>query len=418
MARLEQNRNGIGRLGLWTTIMALAISVWLIVAVTDVQAQAFSVLHDFTGGADGQYPFSGVTVGGPGVLYGTTSEGGMHDNGVVFKLAQGRLGWVLYPLYEFPGGSGGFNPLGPVTVGPNGALYGTTEFGGSGSGTGTVFELRPPATGCKAFICYWSETVLHSFNGNDGAFPFYGALIFDQAGNIYGATEVGGAHDDGTVFELTPSGGGWTESVLHSFNDNGIDGYEPWYGVIFDPAGNLYGTTSLGGTSGGSGGGTVFELSPSGGTWTESILYDFPQEGSVDPSALIMDQSGNLYGATYNGGTEFNGTVFELTPSEGSWVFSTLYTFDNTCSPGSVTMDTAGNLYGACLLGGRYDSGSVFKLTNSGGSWTLTNLHTFTGGSDGAFPYGAVALDASGNLYGTTDGGGTYGDGVVWEVTP
>ena len=400
------------------------------IATTSAHAQTFTVLHTFTGGADGSEPFAGVTVGGPGRLYGTASIGGIYRNGVVFELERRASGWVLYPLYEFPSARDGFDPIAPLTIGPNGALYGSTEFGGGGSGDGTVFELQQPATGCEGFICYWSETLLHSFETgqNDGAYPFYTKLIFDQAGNIYGTTEVGGAYDTcpgnqgsypcGVVFELTSSGGSWTESILHSFDDNGTDGWYPLVGVILDSAGNLYGTTESGGTAGG---GTVFELSPSGGgTWTESILYNFGPGylgGPSNPEELIMDQSGNLYGSTQTGGQHDSGSVFELMPSGGSWTFSTLYNFGNNCFTQSVTMDTAGNFYGNCLLGGAYDEGMVFKLTNSGGSWTLTDLHDFTNGSDGGIPSGGVALDATGNLYGTTQGGGTYGDGVVWEIS-
>lgn len=197
--------------------------------------------------------------------------------------------------------------------------------------------------------------------------------------------------------------------------------------MIFDPAGNLYGTTEYGGNFGGYGGGTGFELTPSGGTWTEDILYNFPSApdgGPSSPTAFIMDQSGNLYGATTDGGRYSSGTIFELTPSR--WIFSTLYTFaTNGCNAQPVAMDS-GNLYGTCTLGGLYDVGWVFELTNSGGSWTVTDLHDFTGGSDGAYPVGPVVFDSNGNLYGTTAEGGTSGQcgesddgcGVVWEITP
>ena len=387
-------------------------------------AQTFNVLYTFTGGVDGQSP-NGVTVAGPGLLYGTTSIGGTHNYGTVFKLAQRGSGWTLNPLYEFPNGSDGGQALAGVTVGPNGALYGTTSQGGSENG-GTVFELQPPATACNTAICYWNETVLHSFPAvlNDGDQPQHGNLTLDQAGNMYGTTIFGGTYDRGMVFELSPSGGEWTESVPHSFQPNGADGYEPEFGLILDPAGNLYGTTSAGGTAEG---GTVFELSPSGGTWTENILYNFPSDSGIlaNPTTLIMDQSGNLYGSDSNT-AEGNGSVFELTRSGGGWIFSTLYSFARySCIPQPLAMDTAGNLYGACALYGRYDVGWVFELTNSGGSWTLTDLYDFIGHSDGRYPYGPVVLDSSGNLYGTTQSGGNLSDcppnsgcGVVWEITP
>ena len=407
---------------------ALALlGVLTMLATAPGLAQTFTVLHTFTGGADGASP-NGVTVGGPGTLYGTTYVGGTHQKGVVFKLAQRGSGWTLSPLYEFTDGSDGGQPLAGVAVGPNGALYGTTHYGGSAN-YGTVFEVQPPPTRCNSATCYWNETVLHSFSGqeNDGSLPQYGNLIFDQAGNIYGTTQYGGTYGEGVAFELSPSDGGWALSVLHSFQDNGVDGWEPKFGVIFDPAGNLYGTTQYGGTAEG---GTVFELLPSGGTWAEDILYDFPLNlggFGAYPTALVMDQSGNLYGsATYSGAN--NGSVFELTRSDGTWIFSMLYTFaTDSCFPQPVAMDTAGNFYGICSIAGHYGLGWVFELTNSGGSWTLTDLHDFTGQSDGGNPFGPVVLDSSGNLYGATQTGGnlsdcigygTAGCGVVWEITP
>ena len=405
------------------------------IATTPALAQTFTILHYFTGGADGSDPVAGVTIGGGGILYGTTFEGGNGTVGAVFKLAQQGSGWTLAPLYEFTYGSDGYQPEGPLTVGPDGAVYGTTKYGGSGSGSaGTVFKVQPPPSRCHTVTCFWSETVLHSFLGgaNDGSGPTSTNLVFDQAGNLYGTTEYGGSGSGGecfggcgTVFELSPSSGGWTFSVIHSFQYNGIDGTMPQYGVILDPAGNLYGTTEYGGNASGQyGGGTAFEMSPSGGTWTEDILYNYPswEDGSPSqPGPLIRDASGNLYGTT-----EFPAqgaeTIFELTPSDGSWRFSTLYTFGN-CSPQPLALDTAGNLYGACAVGGQNNDGWVFELTNHGGAWTVTDLHDFMG-SDGYIPVGPVVLDSSGNLYGTTTLGGTLGGcagegcGVVWEITP
>jgi uncharacterized repeat protein (TIGR03803 family) len=394
---------------------------------TPALAQTFNVLYAFTGGADGGHPFSGVTVGGPGTLYGTTYTDGTDGWGTVFKLSQRSSGWTLNPLYEFTGESDGANPEASVIVGPNGALYGTTTAGASG---GVVFELQPPVAACKTAICYWSETVLHSFTGgaDDGRGPGYGNLIFDQAGNIYGTTEEGGPDNYGTAYELSPSSGGWTVSLLHSFNLGLSDGYQPLAGLIFDRAGNLYGTTYLGGTGGG---GTAFELSPSGGTWTENILYDFPSNEyfgtPTGPGALIMDRSGNLYGPTYYDGNTDQSTVFGLTPSDGRWIFSTLYIFSGASLPsGPLAVDTAGNLYGTSYFGGVHGYGTVFELTNSRGYWYLTDIYDFTGQSDGRYPLGGLTFDRNGNLYGTTyaggnvldcEGYGNFGCGVVWEIT-
>ena len=195
------------------------------VAAPAAQAQTYSVLHYFTGGLDGGNPYAGVTVGGPGTLYGTTAGYG-NRFGSVFKLTQRGSGWTLDPLYNFAGGDDGPDgayPLAGVVFGPSGALYGTT--GEGGYGVGTVFEVRPPATACKTAICYWNETILHGFTGNlgDGGYPGFGNVTFDQAGNMYGTTESHGTSDCGVVWELAPSGGGWTESVLYNFPRARVD---------------------------------------------------------------------------------------------------------------------------------------------------------------------------------------------------
>src|ERR1019366_6634594 len=196
-------------------------------------------------------------------------------------------------LHSFGNGTDGNDPLGGLIFDASGNLYGTT-LGGGTYGGGTVFELTPAGGGS------WTETVLHNFdsNGTDGFTPYAG-LIFDSAGNLYGTTRWGGTYGGGTVFELTTAaGGGWTEQVLHSFDHNYTDGYYPQAGLIFDAAGNLYGTTSQGGTY--VYWGTVFELTPAaGGDWTETVLHNFNQNGTdgyYPEAGLIFDAAGNLYG--------------------------------------------------------------------------------------------------------------------------
>ncbi len=381
-----------------------------------------------------------------GNLYGTTYAYGA-GYGTVYQLKHKGSGWTFNPLYSFAGGSDGANPLARVIFGPNGTLYGTTKFGGGGCenyGCGTVFNLRPSPSACKSALCSWIKTVLYDFKGprvssvaaqggageaypvyGDGAYPLYGDLIFDQKGNVYGTTITGGQGSCdiyfsrcGTVFELSPSGGGWNESVLYVFSGN--DGGFPYNGLTFDNAGNLYGTTYVGGLSNA---GTFFELAYSIG-WTETFLSSFRNgnDGSGPTTGLIFDQSGNLYGATESGGKNSGGTVFEFSPSpDGTWTYSLLYSFTGGASCGSwgnLVMDGAGNLYGTTLCDGTNKAGNVFKLTPSGGSWTYTSLHDFTGGSDGKNPYSNVVIDANGNLYGTTYAGGSQGVGVVWEITP
>src|ERR1039458_9150522 len=337
-------------------------------------------------------------------------------------------------LHNFnPNGTDGLQPYAGLIFDAAGNLYGTTGFGGTYR-RGPVFELTPAGGGS------WTETVLYSFgNGTDGVTPYAG-LIFDAVGNLYGTTFFGGTYRNGTVFELTPAaGGGWTEKVLHNFNDNGTgaDGANPYAGLVFDGAGNLYGTTQSGGTN--SGWGTVFELTPTaGGSWTEKVLYNFCSQanctdGGSPEGGLIFDAAGNLYGTTVEGGTGGSwGAVFELTPAAGGgWTEQVLLTFDGTDGQypyGGLIFDAAGNLYGTASYGGTYDYGTVFELMPSrGGGWTETVLHNFNdNGTDGYWPFAGLTFDAVGNLYGTTYGGGVYtsctngsflGCGTVFELT-
>jgi hypothetical protein len=428
MANLAQLPTSVLKCRIRRTAFALASFCALTTfTIHPAHAQTFTVLHVFTGAGDGSNPTGALTVAGPRALYGTSSSGGNNGSGVIFKLVQSGSGWLLNPLYEFAATSDGRYLYGGVVVGPNGALYGTTAQGG-GAGVGTVFELRPPLTVCMAVVCYWNEALLHSFTGSpDGAIPTYGNLTFDQAGNIYGTTLAGGASNDGVAFELAQSGDQWTETILHNFGNN--DGVSPEAGVIFDAAGNLYGTTLHGGTEQGCQGGCgiAYQLTSSNGAWTEHTLVNFDPEmsGGNPYGALIEDRSGNLFGTTSIGGGGGGGTVFELTPSNGSWMVSTPFGFgiNPACNThAGVTMDAAGNLYGACYDGGLHGAGMVFELTNSSLGWMLTDLHDFQG-NDGSNPWGPVVLDASGNLYGTTYGGGNLvncngGCGVVWAITP
>jgi uncharacterized repeat protein (TIGR03803 family) len=268
---------------------------------------------------------------------------------------------------------------------------------------------------------------------SDGGEPGTGDLNFDESGNVYGTTVYGGYTGDscpasnrgcGVAFELTRSGSNWSESVLHEFFGAG-DGEYPEAGVIFDNAGNLYGSAAHGNTV--QWDGSAYELMPSGSGWEETTLYAFPIEGpdgNVVFGGLIFDPQGNLYGSTEVGGSQSGGTVFELSPSNGNWMPSVLWNFSgNGGSLASLTMDALGNLYGTTYADGISQKGNVFKLSPSGHGWVYTSLHDFTGGSDGAYPIGSVSLDAHGNLYGTASAGGTGsacndGCGVVWEITP
>jgi len=385
------------------------------------QGQTFTVIHNFSGGSDGWAPFAGVTLDQAGNLYGTTVAGGLPDQsvGAVYKIALVRSNWITTPLYNFAAQPDGSLPTARVVFGPDGALYGTTSGGGS-QNSGTVFRMTPPSHPCQRVFCPWTETILYNFqDGSDGGRPYLGDLVFDAEGNIYGTTLGSDTCRIacGNVFKLTRSGGTWTESVLYAFTD----GSNPQSGVIFDHAGNLYGTTKDGGANFT---GSVYELSPSGSGWTKQNIYSFSFDGAQDGQrpygGLAFDNQGSLYGTASIKGPQGGGTVFKLTPSAGGWTFALLHGFSGTFGPvATLTLDANGNVYGTSEQTG--GGGLVFELTFSNGGWTYTDLHDFSG-PDGYEPVGGVTLDAHGNRYGTTYYGGSgdcyRGCGVVWEITP
>ncbi|MGC2111681.1 MAG: choice-of-anchor tandem repeat GloVer-containing protein [Candidatus Korobacteraceae bacterium] len=397
------------------------------IASNSAQAQTLSVIHDFTGRADGNGPEAGLTIDGHDNLYGTTASGGSTCScGTAFKLTQRGSGWTLAPLYMFQGDArtDGNAPQSKVIIGPNGTLYGTTAAGGEGTcnfgeGCGTVYNLRPPASAPASALTPWTETVLYRFAGGaDGESPGPATLVFDSTGNLYGTTELGGSAGLGTVYKLTPGNGGWTKTELHSFT-GAQDGSHPMSGVIFDNAGNLYGTTSDGGANGL---GTVYQLTPAGSGWTETTLHAFSgsSDGQFPWGAVLSDGAGNFYGTTTSGGDGNAGTAYKLTFSNGSWSFAVIHSFtrSDAASPvDSLIMDSSGSLYGTALNGGLNNIGAVFKLMPSDGSWSFRSLHNFSD-SDGNFPFGSLVFDQSGNLYGTTEGGGTNENGVVFNIVP
>jgi len=397
------------------------------------------VLHNFGKGKDGVWPYAGLIFDKTGKLYGTTTSGGAYGVGTVFQLTpNSNHQWTERILHSFQNnGKDGYWPFGGLIFDANGNLYGTTTKGGK-SGYGTVFRLTPGAHH------NWTEKVLHNFaGGNDGSKPYAG-MTFDAAGNLYGTTYEGGGTGCnglgcGTVFLLPPTG---ALEVLHSFQDNGSDGTNPFAGVIVASAGNLYGTTVYGPTTTNFvGAGIVFELSPrANGRWTENVLYTFCSafecaDGNEPYASLIFDAAGTLYGTTiYGGATGFDGNVFQLTPgATGQWTESVLYDFCASrynCNDGiypysGMVFDVSGNLYGTTYAGTTsgsecdYDGcGIVFELVPGGnGTWTEKVLYSFHG-EDGGLPYAGLIFDATGNLYGTTNGGGAYGNGTVFEVSP
>jgi uncharacterized repeat protein (TIGR03803 family) len=386
-------------------------------------------------------PSGNLVFDSKGNLYGTTVAGGRSDScayndntscGVAFEL--GKVGgvWTEKVLHTFSNnGTDGIIPQFGMIFDAAGNLYGTTMAGGlygdGGSFGGIAFELSPAGNG------KWTEKILYNFMGGEttdvGDLPST-PLVFDAAGNLYGATSEGGAsvgHESlgcGSVYELTlNTEGSWAANSLHTF----LDKTDGCYGtaVILGPTGGVFGA-AFGGFANQ---GVVFELTPgSGGVWTDQILDDFPTGGSNGPNNafdLVFGSQGDLFGTSDGSGTLYKyGTVFELTPSTGgTWTQSVLYAFGasgdgKTWHPLGLIFDKAGNLYGFTNDGGTDNYGTVFKLTPAtGGSWTETVLHSFAGGSDGANPSG-LTLSSSGELYGTTLNGGTYNGGTVFKIVP
>ncbi|MGA8763329.1 MAG: choice-of-anchor tandem repeat GloVer-containing protein [Candidatus Sulfotelmatobacter sp.] len=390
-------------------------------AVAHAQATE-TIIYSFTG-TTGQTPTAGLVSDAAGNLYGTTYNGGVNGDGALFELSPvAGGGWTYQLLHSFNRHVDGGFPSGTLIFDVAGNLYGTLSTLGP-VGSGAAFEFSPAAGRT------WVETVLHHFGvGKDGAIVPAG-LTLDAAGNLYGTTEEGGEYGFGTVFELSSQGGGsWKEKILHNFNKNGKDGINPISSVAVDAAGNVYGTTQRGGSK--NGGGIVFELSPTPvGAWTEKLLLTF-EYGGKSPyfprAGMIFDAAGNLYGTTFSGGLYAYGTVFELSPSAGGgWSAHLLYSFNPSGDSGdqpeaNLIVDSAGNLYGTTNRGGVNGVGTVFELSPQGdGSWTETTLHAFSEGTgDGYQSVGSLVRDAAGNLYGTTSYGGATGRGIIFEVTP
>jgi uncharacterized repeat protein (TIGR03803 family) len=336
----------------------------------------FSPLYSFTWGTDGKWPASRVVFGPDGALYGSTYEGGSDQCGgvgcgTVYKVQPPAsfcqsvfCQWPETVLYSFNGNSDGYWPWngGDLLFDQSGNIYGTTPYTTSGSNVyGVVYKLTRSGSS-------YTESVLHAFSNTDGSQPLAG-VISDSAGNLYGTTVAGGVYGYGTVFELTYNAGAWTETVLHSFT-LGNDGGAPYAGLISDQAGNLYGATNQGGAQEG---GVVFELVPGNGGWTFNVLYNFTTGACGPMASLTMDASGNLYGATLCGGANHAGSVFKLALANGVWTYTSLHDFNYTDGDnpwGSVSLDSSGNLYGTTLYGGNYSG--LCQHDGCGVVWEVT----------------------------------------------
>jgi uncharacterized repeat protein (TIGR03803 family) len=380
------------------------------------------VLYNFTGGSDGGGPNGSITFDTSGKAYGTTHFGGISSCGgnvgggcgVVFELSpNGSGGWSETPLYAFADGSDGGFPNAGVILDPSGNIYGSASTGGNfqcSIGCGVVYELIKSSG--------WSESIVHTFDGNDGEFP-NALLLANTNGTMESTTWYGGSTGNGTVFSLTRNGSSWTENVLYNFKGT-TDGSAPAAGLFEDRMGNLYGTTYK---YDGNNDGVVFQLKDRRRQYTHETLYSFGAgSGGEDPYAgVIMPVRGKLFGTTIEAGSLGGGTAFELLRSKNNqWTQTPLHEFggtgDGSTPYGGLIADKAGNLYGTTLFGGKNNAGTVYELSSMRGQWKERILYAFTGGTDGGNPGGTLTMDSAGNLYGTA-GGGQSGNGVIFEVT-
>ncbi len=432
--------------------MTTTLALVLFSSCSLLSAQQFRVIYSFAGSqlGDGQYPFAGLISDVAGNLYGTTRSGGFSSSciyalgcGTVFQLSANSDGsWSESVIYSFCSDQvnsfclDGAFPEAGLFLDSKGNLYGTTKGGGSQAGCftglggcGAVYELSPPAVPGGS----WTETVLYNFcsasnNGascTDGYSPT-SQLISDEDGNLFGTTSEGGsghkgnAVSGGTVFELSPGATGWSEVVLYDFcsvlKDNLCsDGQSPQAGLALDELGNLYGTTE----SGGGGGGTVFVLSRGSNGWSEKVIESFYRSvgGNTPLGSVSLDALGNLYSTTSSGGSGY-GTVFKL---NGKRATSHTFSFDGTngAAPAAgVLIDASRKVLYGTSSGGGYESGNIFEVDALGQE---TSLYTFcqqSNCSDGYGSYAGLIKDSSGNLYGTTAYGGLNNQGIVFELIP
>jgi len=397
-------------------------------------APALTLIHSFAGGpSDGAGPWATLILDANGSLYGTTTAGGALGNGTVFQLSPeaGGGAWKETILYSFGGQNGdGADPIAGLAFSSTGALYGTTLKRGA-HGLGTVFELTPPTAAGGP----WSEAVLHSFKGGDGASPQTGVIVAAN-GMLYGSTQFGGAGNYGVVFQLAPAtGGNWKETVLHSFTGPSQDGAYP-SGLYLDSTGVLYGTTTNGGIYDE---GTFFQLTPpsSGSAWTESILYSFSccGDGQFPRGGLFPSDHGEFFGTTQYGGNGGKaGSVFVISPPNRPtqpWTEGLAWTFESSGAQGElptsgVVLTSKGVAYGTASIGGSSTNclsgcGTVFKLvppSSSGLPWTESTLVDFAGPTNGSHPIGGLVMDPQGRLYGTTAAGGASDYGTVFKLAP
>ncbi len=385
------------------------------VTVPPSPTQTYRVIYNFTGGGDGGAPTAGLVVDAAGNLYGTTiNGGGPAGGGTVFKLTPRASNWIFSRLYSFTGLNGYYADTTPVLA-ADGRLYSTTRDGGNGGGV--LFGLSPAGNILPTPFSNWMETLLYDFNAaTDGAGPG-GSFVLDSSGNIFGSASGSGPNHGGTLYEFTNGG----IQVLHAFPAFQGDGMTPI--AVVNGANGLYGITA----SGGQGGAGIFYTTAGGYQLLHSFL---PTDSEGPPTSVAADQAGNLYG-TYSYTDSFcvapghgpgveqigNAIVFQMSPPDWNPSMLTDISVFEGYVTATISTDAAGNIYGTSEGGGLYgEADNVFKLTCC---WNYTDLHDFTGGpGDGAIPEAPPVVDAQGNIYGTTQSGGAYGQGVVWEISP
>lgn len=407
--------------------------------------QTYKVLYSFGPSGDGgDAPNNNLVHDRSGNLYGTTYYGGVYGGGNIFELSPNADGtWTEVSLYSFCNLSGGACPVGALpnglTIDAKGSLYGTAQGGGLGYGgeSGVAFELSPPGSPGGA----WTYSVLYNFCSLGGTACLDGAspsapLTVDKSGNLFGTAQFGGQNGGGTAFEISPTSSGWTETVIYNFcadSQGGycLDGMVPQTGLTFDKSGNLYGTTSYGGSTGPQAAGALYKLSPGFGGWSQTVLANFSARSSQQvghtavPGPVSIDFNGNLYSTQTRGGlygakgVSYGGV--DRLSAEGK---TRMFAFDGTDGDGpyGVLIDERrGLLYGASSYGGaggNYFAGNVYQLDRAGNETVLYNFCSQPQCTDGVLPLGGLIEDQNGDLYGATYEGGAYGIGVVYEIIP
>lgn len=383
----------------------LGVLLFCLATAISSSAQTFTTLVDFDQ-TNGATPLAAMTQGFDGNLYGTTLDGGVAERGIFFKLTTSGQLTTLYSFCAQMNCADGEYPYSVLMQDQSGNSWGTTK-GGPPYGSGTIFKITPAGT----------ETTVYGFSGTDGALPEAG-LTLGTDGNFYGTTSSGGLNDGGTVFKITPAG---TLTTLHNFDFS--DGNNPSSALVQASNGDFYGTTLFSGGAGG--GGTVFKITAAGSLTTLHNFCSKPNcaDGEFPDGTLIQAANGDLYGTTSAGGSVSGcnnancGTLFSISQAGK---LTTLYNFcsESNCFDGGqpvvgLVQGTDGDFYGATTCCGANNDGTVFKI-NSAGKFTL--LHTFDA-TDGASPNGGLMQDTNGTFYGTTATAGTGGYGTVFSLS-